>query len=155
MVQVSLLCQWYLTKLFGEIFLWYKSDTSCAMSMIFHEVSWWDISMVKVIQVIQLIQVHLWHDFQVFFILLLIGFQLLTRSFCKTKSWPNNCLNSRLTCRLQAGLGSGGSARIVIMNCIYINCNCGYDGETPKIKRASSISVDSFWPRSTLGHVLA
>ena len=58
--------QWYLTKLVGEIFLWYKypcyvNDISrsklmryvCgtsfpAISMIFHEVSWWDVFVVQV-----------------------------------------------------------------------------------------------------------
>jgi hypothetical protein len=64
-VQVSMLCQWYLTKLVGEIFLWYKypcyvNDFSrnwlvryfCgtsiqAMSMISYEDSWWDLLWFK------------------------------------------------------------------------------------------------------------
>ena len=92
-VQVSMLCQWYLTKLVGEIFLWYKypcyvNDISrnklaryfCgtripAMSTISHEIRRWDISVVEMIQVIQVIQlfpdnqvrlVHLWGDFWFF-----------------------------------------------------------------------------------------
>ena len=92
MVWVSMLCQWYLTKLVGEIFLWYKyqcyvNDISrnwlvryiCgtsihAMSMISHEINWWDISAVEVKQVIQAIQLfqvmqvrlaRLWPDFRV------------------------------------------------------------------------------------------
>ena len=66
MVQVSMLCQWYLTKLVGEIFLWYKypcyvNDISrnwlvryfCgtsihAMSIISHEISCWDVFVVQV-----------------------------------------------------------------------------------------------------------
>ena len=65
-VQVSMLCQWYLTKLDGEIFLWYKypchvNDISQnglvryffgtsihAMSMISREISWWDFFVVQV-----------------------------------------------------------------------------------------------------------
>ena len=65
-VQVSMLCQWYLTKLVGEIFLWYKypcyvNDISQnrlvryffgtsihATSMISREISWWDFFVVQV-----------------------------------------------------------------------------------------------------------
>ena len=81
--------QWYLTKLVGEILLrhnhpCYVNDISriklvkyfcgtsiSTMSMISHEICWWDISVVQVIQVIQLIRViqvglaHLWPDFRV------------------------------------------------------------------------------------------
>ena len=58
--------------------MWWKDDVMCcdgtsihAMSMVSHEISWWDISVVQVIQVFLLIQVmqvrlaHLWPDFRV------------------------------------------------------------------------------------------
>ena len=94
-VRVSLLSQCYLTRSFGGIFLWYKypcyvnditqnrlvryicGTSFPAMSIIYHEISWWDIFVVEMIQVIQVIPLiqdnqvrlaQLWVDFRVIFI---------------------------------------------------------------------------------------
>ena len=59
------------------------------MSIIPHEISWWDISVVQVVQVIQLIQVmqgrlaHLWPDFRV----ILLIWQRIQITYLKQNFW--------------------------------------------------------------------